>query len=335
MNQEPLIDKRPAQAERAIELDLREVVRKLREGWIAVALTVAAFWLLTLVVLVITKPTYTSTMTLVPSTANEQSQSMTSSLLSSFSSLTGANLGPANADVESFIVLTTSTVLAQRLIEENPDLLHIIFYKNWDAKHKRWVAPSGPIAWIKAGAKALIGYSQWHPPDAVQLANYLSRHLTVAQDAQTTLITMSMTSTNPAFAQKMLTLIHREADNQVRHMTKVRAEARVAYITKILPTVTVSEQRDALIALLSQSQQRVIVAGADKNFVADVVIPPDLPQKPTWPRPVFLAVLMTAIGVIVGLILVFVIDLQIGIGRFNESLKAFGKTIRHSRRAHS
>lgn len=261
-------------------------------GSVIIAILVSYVWILT------SKPLYQATATYAPVEHTGSTDLLQNPALRSLASLTRSG-GLVGADVPPFVkfrTLLTSAPVAEMLARSHPDVMHIIFESQWDSQSKRWRPPSGVSSAIIDTAKAVLQMPPWQPPSPDFLAAYLESHIFASVDDTTGLVTVSYSNSDREFAVNFLQWTCDAADSLLRLRARETTNRRIEYLQNLLPKVAVSEQRDALIYVLSQEEQSSLIIEADKNYSAIALMPPHTGLQPNWPRPL----LMLAVGALIG-----------------------------------
>jgi hypothetical protein len=203
--------------------------------------------------------------------------------------------GADQSDFDEFQALLDSNELSQTLAQKHPEILHTIFHRQWNYDAKRWEQSplTGPI---KDALRSLFGFPAWHPPTGEDLKKYLSDRIDVATDFKTGMATITYSDRDPAFAKALLWEVYRETDSLVRAKQKAVAQNRIAFLEKKLPTVSEADLHYVLIRLLSDEEQKLLTAEADKAFSAQPVDIPIVSQTPSSPPILAILIGVTALG---------------------------------------
>lgn len=284
--------------------------------------------LLALLLLQISPYWYTSTMVVAPATTDQSS--LASLALGAIAGQFGSNIALQQPVFNEYQALLTSDPLAQELVKD-PKVLPKIFYGAWDSDAKTWRSRDNVIGWLKDFARFMVGLPPWTPPNAEALAKYLNDNLGIDADTNTGFVTMTFQSKDPVFADYFLNELHRTANRLLLQDGRKRSQERMSYLLKTLPKVTVAEQRDVLINLLSQVQQQDMVTNADPQFASIIVAPAIVSSVPTWPNPVMIIVLAFIATVFITLVALMAVNATIGVDAANERIFAVGRWLRRPR----
>ncbi len=268
-----------------MEIDPLDLVRDIWSAkWTLFGAIVAAI-LLSILSLKFADKSYTSSAVLGPAESTAQ-QRMGSSLgqLAGAASLLGVNIGGSNdTDFVKFKIMLGTERLAAAVLADK-SVYGTLFGPSWDAKHNRWVRPSGISFEIKDALKGLLGLPQWAPVAPSELKTYLADHLGIFTDKMTGYVTLSISGTNPHDAAYLLTKIIRSADELIRQDVKNRSQGRIAYLQQALTRTMPQDQREAIITVLSAQEKTLMMTSADRSYSIDVIDPPTESHIPSSPQ---------------------------------------------------
>ena len=247
---------------------------------------------------------YTATVVLAPA-ANRTEMPQLKGGLAALSGLAGGKLGGGNvSSMDRFGFLLTSTRLTAYQIA-NRQILRVLFPERWDATLGRWKEPSGLMQTVAGGIKTLFGIPAWLPPDEFAVAKLYERSLAQGKVGDTELVRLSYTDKDAARAERVLRWIVADANEIVRADAALRARQQSVYLREQLRTSTIQDYRDALLALLSQEEQTLMLSSSQLPFAADTVEGGATSLIPTSKRPVTSAIA----GTLVGLVLAYLVAL--------------------------
>jgi LPS O-antigen subunit length determinant protein (WzzB/FepE family) len=124
--------------------------------------------------------------------------------------------------------------------------------------------------------------------------------------------TISFDHKDPAFAVELVQKVYQAADEELKSDTLIRTRKYIAYLEKRLATVTVAEYREALSDLLVDQERTQMVIEADLPFAAKIVSDAVVPDTPDKPKIVVTLIVMTLIGVFLGVLWIFLLENEEG-----------------------
>jgi LPS O-antigen subunit length determinant protein (WzzB/FepE family) len=283
-----------------------------RFAWLYVALLALAL-VVALAYYICAPRQYTAFAVLGPVTSATPSSS---SLVGSAVAMLGNKLS-GGADAEQMFTeysqLLTSTRLSQALIDKH-DILKAVFRDQWDGTQKRWKI--GPVRGLKNWLSDILGTYPKTSPDADDLDRYFDKHLNIEQVSPITsssllstssMIRVSFEFNDPYAAGKILGEILNEADSILRSDQKRDVDARIKHVENILPTITVADQRQALITVLSNQFETQTLIQSDKRYSSVLIDVPHASLTPTSPKLIQVMILTALLALLIatGLILSF------------------------------
>jgi len=266
--------------------------------------------------------TYTYTAELKVTPTQSSSQNLPLQGLSGLASLAGVSL-PRDLGSTQFVLYVegvTSRSAADALAQ-NPQVMKIIFKSEWDARGNRFVERLGPFEnWINS-AKKMIGIPvyPWTPPDGARLREYLVDRIRVAEERVKPIVTLSYDHEDPVFAVAFLTTLNKTVDDQLRQRSLARVNENIAYLSRQLATITLTEHRSAITQALSEQEKTKMLASSSTAFAAEMIGVASASFRPTKPNPL----VAIAVSVLGGFLLGVIIAL------WWEWLRAGGGKLRH------
>ena len=288
--------------DRADEINLIELARKLIAHWPIIAVCMVLAGLGGLLSLRSATYTYTAELKVTPTQSSTQSSLQG---LSSLASLAGVSM-PKDLGATQFILYvegTTSRSTADALAKQTA-IMKGVFKSQWDEAANRFVdRPERFDNWTNR-IKKLIGipiYS-WTPPDGAQLQLYLQDRLRITEDRVKPIVTLSYDNEDPVFAVAFLTALNKTVDDQLRQRTLSRVNENIAYLSRQLATITLTEHRDAIIQTLSEQEKTKMMASSDTPFAAEMIGVPSASFRPTKPNPTLIIVASILAGLLLGVV---------------------------------
>ena len=105
---------------------------------------------------------------------------------------------------------------------------------------------------------------------------------------------------SPVFAQELLTLIIREADNAIRQQDLKRSSEALEYLTSALAKTALTEIRASINTLMQRQLEQQMRGGISSNFVINLIDPPYIPIWKSRPSRTFICLVGTLFGFVIG-----------------------------------
>jgi uncharacterized protein involved in exopolysaccharide biosynthesis len=257
-----------------------------RQRWV-IATAMGAALIFGLFAILILGRTYTATMVVAPEPSN---LSMEPERFSP-SRLLGMVAPDSTAPIEAYTTLLTSRIVANRLARDQ-DLMRAIFPASWDARAERWRRPPGSVEALKDFVRLVLGRRAWAPPDGVYVQSFLKRvHIAPIKSnliSASSIHRISFESSNGFLAQRVLSAIHRAADDVLRDRNRVDVESQIGFLNNELSRPYSNETREALIRALGSLQQRRVMLNSQGDYAIMLLDPPNFSPTPTFPKPSFI-----------------------------------------------
>lgn len=236
--------------------------------------------------------------------APSSSGSRPASPLGGLAALTGLAGGSGSEAVSPFRFYLDglySPEVANRLARD-PAVMHTVFAAEWDAQAKAWRQPPSLSGAVRGLVTGLFGLPQfgWQAPDANRLQAFIADNVTVRQSVKTPIASIGFDYPDPVFAPKFILKLHQTVDDYLREQQAARTRGNIAYLAGKLQTVTLAEQRQALVISLTEQERQAMLAYGNAPYAADPFDQVTVSAEPTRPRPVPLLIGALVAGLILG-----------------------------------
>ena len=281
-----------------MEINFIYIRDRMLQSWRTLAAFAVIGVFLSIFMLSFQRPVYSVRMTVVP-TPSAQSSFAAGGTGSALGSLFNLGITQSSSDYVRYQRLLHSTVVAERLAR-NYGMLQYVFSNAWNKETKSWQQPPTTRASLLGWLFDIAHVPIWSPPDISALAAFLEGSIQIMPSTQTDIVGISMDSSNPEFARRILLLAHQEANEVLRHQVEVRAKEKAAYLRERLNQTNVEDYRQTLLTLLSTEEKTLMVTQTSNEFAAEILSPPTQSATPLSPRPVMSVVVGFVIGIILG-----------------------------------
>lgn len=213
----------------------------------------------------------------------------------------GGGAPSANDPFQEYLQLLQSVRLVRVLIAKD-HILQRLYPERWDEANKSWRSP-GAFRSIWIAANRATGRNISAVPDTDSVMNFFSRNLYISNGTKTSGLRVSsllsdnsypgisFTFKDPREAESILNTILKEADDIIRADLNRDVSARLAYLKAQTLNVVVADQREALIAVLSEQEQLQMMLAADNRFASTLIDAPYASDLPTSPSPIWIMML--------------------------------------------
>lgn len=291
------------------EITLRDLALILWRGKWIIAATVLIAVSLVGAWMKIRSPLYTATMVVAP--ANETGAGELTSRLSQFTgiaALAGINLPEKQAvsPFDEFMEIIKSNTVAERLASRH-GILPRVFEKrwNWNPENRTWTRRESLLAPVGEALRAFFDLPPPSPPTPRMLAEYLDKELTISAVETSGMQRVEFSHRDPRFAADLLRWLHEEGDGVIREEREARTSRQIDYIETKLQVIAAADHRRSLVQLLLDQEKQMMMIQVDLPFAARIIEPPNVSDDPTFPRPPLFIALAVVIGVLLGVLMVF------------------------------
>jgi uncharacterized protein involved in exopolysaccharide biosynthesis len=226
--------------------------------------------------------------------------------LAALSSLAGLNLDVGGSDtVDVALAVLKSRDFLVSFVRRHHAVIPLIAGKGWDARHGRLIVDRDIYdpetnRWLRAAQPPLTA-----APTDEEIYQKFSDILQVDRDAQTGLITISVTFVSPVLSQQWAELLIADLNANLRQKQIHRLDQMIVYLQSQLQATSITPMSQALEQLLlSQLRARMLAQGSEE-FALQVIDPPNrrlTKSGPNRPLIVFAGALLGAIaGIIVAI----------------------------------
>lgn len=244
---------------------------------------------------------YTAELQVTPAVASPRSGG---GVLGTYASLAGLTGSSTATSFDLYVTSLTSRAVANELARD-PRVMHQVFAREWDAQRHLW----HPVPDALAGVRDTLGLPrpEWHIPDGARLQDYLVRTIKIGRgSANSPITTVGFTFHDPVFAANLLNRMNDVADRKVRAEDLARARSYIAYLQTKLALVTQSEQRTAIVGILSDQERSAMTASSGLSYAAQEIEPAPVPRVPSSTGPLTIVAVVLAGCLLLGVLLALV-----------------------------
>jgi uncharacterized protein involved in exopolysaccharide biosynthesis len=281
------------------DIDLLELIRTLLQSWkLIVAITVISTGLAVTYGL-LSPEVFVAKTLLAPVQEKKTSPSSAFSQFGGFAAMAGipissdSNTGQVIATLESRKFLT--------LFVNNNKLLPVLFEDLWNSEKQVWVLETDQ--------------EEPSPNDGYSV---LKGAITIGNDMETGLITLSISWSDPEIAAQCANDLVKQLNEQLREQAIQDSQKRVGYLEEELAKTSLNDMREVLYNLLESEKQKAMLANVNEDFALEVIDPAVAPETREKPKRKLIVFLGGVGGGFLGIFAVFFLQ-------FIEKLKSSGK----------
>lgn len=223
------------------------------------------------------------------------------------SSMIGLNLfGETNSSASEIIELIQSREFVKRLIRFEDVLPSLLAIESYDSSSKKLtfdsdVYDSKTKKWVRN-----VNQNQSSKPTYLEAHRAYSEMLDVSVDKVSGLISLKFEHVSPIFAQKILSLIIREANNFNREMDIKNTNLALSHFEKELSKTSLLEMKESINQLIETQLETRMMASIYDDYILVSIEPPFVPDRRSKPSRSFIVIFSTLIGGLMSLLYVVI-----------------------------
>lgn len=195
--------------------------------------------------------------------------------------------------VQVFKELTKSQNVASA-ISTDSKLMNILFQENWSGEQKI-VKPNSILEWLGLSPKSNLK----------SVMARLEDDLTYVTLDQGPLTKMKFRHPSPDNAKEIVSFVHRQAEQLIREQEREKSIARAEYLNSRLSETNQTYQREVLIELFKESEQKTMLVENELPIAVAIVDGPYASLSPIWPKPAFILALNLIVFAVLGTAYIF------------------------------
>ncbi|MCE9842999.1 Wzz/FepE/Etk N-terminal domain-containing protein [Vibrio antiquarius] len=291
------------------EIDLRELFKALWKGkWIVFATTF--IFAVGSVLYAMSLPNiYKADALLAPAeSSNGGGLSKMAGQLGGLAVLAGVNLGAGESSQTDLAVqVMKSRQFVEAFINKHDLLVPLMAAKDWDLANNKLILDeelynSTTGEWLRE-PKGLRGST----PTAQEAFEVFSKEvLSVSQDQESGLYTVSVKNYSPYIAQQWVNWLIEDINQVMRERTIAEASQNLAYLDTQLQKTAVTDMQSTFYKLIEEQTKSLMLAEVQEEFIFKVVDPAVIPELKDGPKRALICVLGISLGGMLGIAIVLV-----------------------------
>ncbi|MGR5456000.1 Wzz/FepE/Etk N-terminal domain-containing protein [Vibrio alfacsensis] len=290
------------------EIDLRELFGALWKGkWIIIATTFV--FAVGAVLYALSLPNiYKSDALLAPAESSSGGGlSKMAGQLGGLAALAGVNLGGGESSQTDLAVqVMKSRQFVEAFINKHDLLVPLMAAKDWDLANNKLILDEelyNPTTgeWLRE-PDGLRGAT----PTAQEAFEVFSKEvLSVNQDKESGLYTVSVKNYSPYIAQQWVNWLIEDINKVMRERTIAETSQNLAYLNTQLQKTAVADMQSTFYKLIEEQTKSLMLAEVQEEFIFKVVDPAVVPELKDGPKRALICVLGTLAGIIFAFLIIF------------------------------
>ena len=291
------------------EIDLRELFKALWKGkWIIIATTF--IFALGSVLYALSLPNiYKADALLAPAeSSNGGGLSKMAGQLGGLAALAGVNLGGSeSSQTELAVQVMESRQFVEAFINKHDLLVPLMAAKGWDLANNKLLLDEELYNqmtgdWLRE-AKGLRGVE---PTAQEAYEVFIKDILTVIQDKDTGLYTVSVKHYSPFIAKQWVDWLIEDINKVMRERTIAETSQNLEYLNTQLQKTAVADMQSTFYKLIEEQTKSLMLAEVQEEFIFKIIDPAVVPELKDSPKRALICVLGTLLGGMLGVALVLI-----------------------------
>ena len=290
------------------EIDLKELFGVLWAGKFLIVIITAVFAIGSVLYALSIPNQYKATALLAPAQADAGGLSSALGQLGGLASLAGVSIGEGSSS-ESQIAreIMKSWSFVESFIADNNLEVEVYAAEGW-SKNSGELKIDDDVYDIHTQAWLLEDddTNELRPPTSWELFERFGEMLSVSQDKQSGLVSVSIEYYSPVLAKEWLDLYIAAINGhmQARQVTKV--SRNISYLEAQIAKTSIAEMREVFYTIIEEQTKNKMVAEASPDYAFLAVSPSMVPEEKSKPSRALICVLSTLFGGLFGVLIVMV-----------------------------
>ena len=294
------------------EIDLLELLRVIWQGkWVITLVTF--FFLVVSIVYVKSLPNiYKSEVLLAPAEENSGGGLMKmAGQLGGLANLAGINLGGGGSDKTALAIeVLKSRDFLSGFVERRDILVPLLGVKGWDSVSDKLIVNESVFdsetgRWVRRAVPSKLAV-----PSPQGSFEALTRILEVSQDKTTGFVKVSIEHYSPRIAKQWVDWLVEDINLAVRRRDVSQAEKSIRFLKKQMGKVSIAEMQGVFYELIEEQTKIIMFAEVRDEYVFKTIDSAVVPEKKVKPKKALIVILVTMLGGVLSVLLVFVMWLQ-------------------------
>jgi LPS O-antigen subunit length determinant protein (WzzB/FepE family) len=168
----------------------------------------------------------------------------------------------------------------------------VIDPKIYDEKSTEWVRD--------------VSYPKAPEPSSWETYEEFSELLSISQDKDTGMVTLSMEYYSPEVAIQWLDWLVDEINTEIREQDKTEAQNSINFLRSKLEKIQLADMQNVFYQLIEEQTKTIMLAEVSKEYVLKTIDPANAPDDKAKPKRALIVVLGTMLGGMLSVLIVLV-----------------------------
>ena len=290
------------------EIDLKELFGVLWTGKILIVAITAVFAIGSVLVALSIPNQYKATALLAPAQADGGGLSSALGQLGGLASLAGVSIGEGSSS-ESQIAqeIMKSWSFVEGFISDNSLEVEVYAAEGWskssgELKVDDDVYDIDTQSWLLEDDDT----NELRPPTSWELFERFGEMLSVSQDKQSGLVSVSIEYYSPVLAKEWLDLYIAAINEHMQDRQVAKVSSNISYLEAQIAKTAIAEMREVFYTIIEEQTKNKMVAEASPDYAFVAVSPSMVPEEKSKPSRAIICVLGTLLGGMLGVVIVLI-----------------------------
>jgi uncharacterized protein involved in exopolysaccharide biosynthesis len=291
------------------EIDLRELWNAIWSGkWIIIA-TSFVFAVVSILYALNQPNIYKATTLLAPAGERSGASGLAkmAGQFGGLASLAGVNLGGGGTDKTGLALeVLKSRYFIEKFITKHNLEVSLMAVENWQRETNTLVIDpkiydEKSTEWVRD-----VSYPKALVPSSWETYEEFSELLSISQDKETGMVTLSMEYYSPEVAIQWLDWLVDEINTEIREQDKTEAQNSINFLRSKLEQIQLADMQNVFYQLIEEQTKTIMLAEVSKEYVLKTIDPANAPDDKAKPKRALIVVLGTMLGGMLSVLIVLV-----------------------------
>lgn len=289
------------------EIDLAELFRTLWAGkWIIISVTLA-FAVVTAGITLMLPNQYKASVILAA--AQKEGGGGLSGLAAQYGGLAamaGINLGKDSGKLDQAVELLKSWSFIDAFVNKYQIKPEVMAVERWDKNTDQLIYRTNKY---DPSSKAWVGKNTIDDPaepSSWKTYKRISKLMTVALDAKSGLLTISVQHYSPAISAKWASLLAKELNQHFQRRDIAESKNNIAYLQKKISETSLAEMQSVFYGMIESQTKTLMLAEVSDEYLVKTVVPAMVPEEKSTPKRALIVLAALFFGFALSVVVVLV-----------------------------
>lgn len=290
------------------EIDLRELFAVLWAGKLKIIAITAVFAVGSVFYALSIPNQYKATALLAPAQSDGGGLSSALGQLGGLASLAGVSIGEgSSSEAQLAQEIMKSWSFIESFIADNNLAVEVYAAQGWSKSSGKLdindgVYDAAKNVWLLED----VNTNESRPPSSWQLFQRFSGMLSVSQDKQTGLVSVSIEYYSPQIAKEWLDLYVAAINEHMQKRQVAKVSQNISYLEQQIAQTSIAEMREVFYTIIEEQTKNKMVAEASPDYAFIAVSPSMVPEQKSRPKRALICILGTLLGGMLGVLIVLI-----------------------------